>query len=119
MIELGMVAALLGGLVGAAALLSRMPWDWLLVGGAILVVVGMLVSVPAGVWYHVRLYRALKAVNQVAPRWWLYPTKQHPLLGAAELRFVTRPFFAGAIGFGLAILGCVFVGYGALRSPPG
>jgi hypothetical protein len=119
MIELGMVLALLGSLVGGAALLSRAPWDWLIGGGTLVTGLGLLLGVPTGVWYHVRLYRALRARGVVASLWWLSPGKHHGFLSKEELRPVMRPFYAGAVGFVLAVLGCVLFGYGALRAPPG
>ncbi len=119
MIELGIVLGLLGALVGGAALLTRAPWDWLFGGGGLLVALGLLVGAPCGLWYHVRLYRALRPRGPLPRGWWVRPDRLHDRLAASERRAVMRPFYAGAVGFVLAIVGCVLVGYGAWRSPPG
>ncbi len=111
--------ALLGSLVGGAARMSRAPGGLLIGRGTRLNGFGLLLGVPTGVWYHVRLYRALRARGVVASLWWLSPGKHHGLLSKEELRPVMRPFYAGAVGFVLAVLGCVLFGYGALRAPPG
>ena len=114
-----MVLGLLIGLVGTGAVLSLVPWDWLLGGGALLVVVGLLVGTPTGVWYHVRLYRAMRKRGPLPSTWWLRPDRLHDALDATEKASVKVPFYAGAAGFVMAVLGCLLVAYGSLRAPPG
>jgi len=51
------------------------------------------------------------------PRWWwVRPAALHPRLSAAARPRVMRWFVLGAVGFGLAILGCLLAGVGALRA---
>ena len=119
MIELGLVFGLLVGLVGGAAILSRVPWDWLLGAGGLFVVGGILFSLPSGLVYHLRLRRTLLQQGALPPRWWLYPTRLHARIPEDRRRWVLRPFLGGAIGMGVCIVGCLFVAYGAWRSPPG
>jgi hypothetical protein len=112
-IELGVVALVVAGLVAVPALVAVVPWDVTFGCGVSLVVLGMAVGVPAGALYHLQLYRALRPSTA---RWWLHPTGLHAQLRDGQRRAVMRWFRIGAIGFLLAITGCVLVAIGALRS---
>ena len=113
MIELGLVALVVAGLVAVPALLAVVPWHVTFGAGASLVVLGMAIGVPAGALYHLQLYRALRPTGV---RWWLHPTGLHERLPAGSRGPVLRWFRVGAAGFILAILGCALVAVGALRS---
>lgn len=119
MSELLLVCGLLGSLVGGAALLSRTPWEWLFGGGLLLTALGLLLGVPTGLLYHVRLHRAVRKHGSLPRSWWLRPVELHARIGAAERGGVLWPFYAGALGFALSIFGCVCVAVGAFRAPPG
>ena len=113
MIELGVVALVVAGLVAVPALLAVVPWDVTFGCGVALVALGMAVGVPAGALYHVQLYRALRPTGA---RWWLHPTGLHSQLRDGQRGAVMRWFRIGAVGFLLAIVGCVMVAVGAWRS---
>jgi hypothetical protein len=119
MIELVTVLGLLGALVGTMALLSYTPWDWLLGGGLGLAFLGLLLGVPTGFWYHVRLARVLRKKGPLPRGWWLRPDRLHAQLADGERARVMRPFYAGAIGFVMSVFGCLLIAYGAWRAPPG
>jgi len=72
-----MVLGLLAALVGGAALLSYTPWDWLFGGGIMLSILGLLLGVPTGLSYHLRLYKALKPRGALPSRWWIRPDRLH------------------------------------------
>jgi hypothetical protein len=112
-IELGVVALLLGGLIAVPALFAVVPWDVTFGLGVSLVALGMAIGVPAGAIYHLQLFRA---VRPTSARWWLHPTGLHDQLPDGTRRAVLRWFRIGAIGFLLAIIGCAMVAVGALRS---
>jgi hypothetical protein len=114
--ELVLALALLGGLIGAAALITLTPWWWLFGAGLISMALGLLVGVPAGVWYHVRLYRLLRPTGRLSRTWWLRPTGLHDALDAAQQKRIRVPFYLGALGFVIAIVGCVLFAIGAWRS---
>jgi hypothetical protein len=116
MIEIGVAFGILGALVGAAALLARAAWETLFVVGLGLMGLGMVVGVPAGWLYHVRLYQALAARDALSRWWWLHPTALHRALGAPDRPRVMRWFYIGALGFCAAVLGCFLAAVGALRS---
>lgn len=112
-IELGVVGLVLGALVAVPALFAVVPWEVTFGVGVALIALGMGVGVPAGAMYHVKLWRALRPTGA---RWWLHPTGLHPRLAAAQRPSVMRWFKLGAVGFVLAIAGCLFLAVGALRS---
>lgn len=115
MIELLLVGGVVAVTMGLAALLALVPWLWLFGAGLVMLAFGVFVGVPAGVWYHVMLYR-------LAPRaaltrgWWLRPTALHDALGPGERPPVLWWFRLGAAGFGAVVLGAVLLGVGAWRS---
>jgi hypothetical protein len=113
------VLGLLAALVGGAAFLSYTPWDWLFGGGLLMSILGLMLGVPTGFSYHLRLYRSLRPRGALPPRWWISPHKLHPQLSDEEKRHVMRPFYYGAAGFVVSVVGCVLIAYGAWRSPPG
>jgi hypothetical protein len=115
-IELALVVGVVGGVIGATALVALTPWWWLFGGGWLLVALGMAVGVPAGVWYHVLLYRILSPRAELPQGWWVRPYQAHGALREQEKKRVMWWFRLGAVGWAAAMLGCVFVGVGAWRS---
>ncbi len=113
MIELGVVALLLGGLVAVPALFAAVPWEVTFGLGVSLVALGMAIGVPAGALYHLQLFRAVRPTDA---RWWLHPTGLHDRLPDGARGPVLRWFRIGAVGFVVAIVGCAMVAVGALRS---
>lgn len=113
MLELGVVALVVGALVAVPALFAAVPWHVTFGVGVALVALGMAIGVPAGALYHVRLYRA---VRPTSARWWLHPTALHGSVPDGLRRGVMRWFRVGAVGFVLAVVGCAMVAVGALRS---
>lgn len=119
MYELALVTTLVLLLVGAAALLFWLAWSWLLVMGLVLTVLGLVVGVPTGMLYHVRLRTVLAASGPLPARWWLHPTALHERIDAARRTWVMRPFYIGAAGFMAILTGCGLTVVGILRSPFG
>jgi len=114
-IELGLVLGVLALLVGGGAFLALTPWWWVFGGGLLLIALGLAVSVPAGAYYHLLLYRAVDRAR--LPRsWWLFPTRSHDLIPDDARPRVLFWFKLGAAGFGAALVGCVLFAIGALRS---
>lgn len=71
---------------------------WILAGG-------LLIGIPAGVWYHVVLYRALKRRMTLPAGWWRRPVELHAKLTPLEFKPVRPWFVAGAAGFVLCCVG--------------
>jgi hypothetical protein len=115
-IELALVLGVLVALIGSAALLSYASWVTVFGAGLSCVALGLTLGVPTGVYYHVLLYRALQPRGQLTRLWWLHPVGRHHALAPTELVRVRRWFVAGAIGFGLCVLGCLLTALGAWRS---
>jgi hypothetical protein len=114
--ELLIAGGILGSLVGAAALVTYAPWWWLFGAGLVCMPLGLLIGVPAGVWYHVRLYRSLGPRGILKRGWWINPTGLHAHLTDEDRRGMRFPFFFGAAGFVVSILGCILFAVGAWRS---
>ena len=112
LIVLGVVGLLLG--LGLMAVL--LPLETLLAIGAAMVALGLLLGLPAGTYYHVRLYRLLEAHGGVPRDFFWHPTRYHSAVPHAESRKFMPWFLAGAAGFVLILLGCAIVMLGVIRS---
>lgn len=118
MLEILLVAAVLGAIGSLGALVVWVPWTWTFGVGLGLLTLGFAAGLPAGIWYHVVLRRAVLAAELPLPaRWWLRPTELHHRLDEDQLEPVLPSFFAGAAGFVGMILGCALVVTGLARSP--
>jgi hypothetical protein len=107
-LSLAIVAALCVGFL--------VPLHWIAAAGAIGIVVGLLVGIPTGLWYHVALGRVLGARGELPERWWLRPTALHDALAPSELERVMPWFYIGGAGFALTIAGCAAFALAALRA---
>lgn len=108
-----MVVGLVAGLVGAPALIVLAPWHLTFGAGIVLLGAGLLIGIPVSVYYHFRLWRALKPGGL----WWLHPTALHGQLSKLDRPAVMSWFWLGAVMFGVAIVGCFFCAVGVVRSP--
>jgi hypothetical protein len=93
--------------VAIGQLMSRLfHGQGLLGAGFAAIVVGMLVSVPAAVMYHVRLHGALHRRGELGRRWIWNPTRLHVKLRPSERMRVLPWFAVGVFGWVLALVGC-------------
>jgi hypothetical protein len=116
MLELGLVVLVLGTVIGGTALIALAPWWWLFGGGIGLIALGMLVGVPAGVFYHLVLWRVLRPRQTLGLAFWLHPLRFHATLTDSERRRIMPWMVLGAAGFVAAIVGCALTGVGAWRA---
>jgi len=70
-----------------------------------LLAAGLVIGVPAGVWYHVILYRSVAPKVDVPRAWWLSPLALHGHLSDAERQGIARWYRIGGIGFALSVVG--------------
>jgi len=75
---------------------------------------GLLIGVPTGFWYHVKLHACLRSRGPLPQRWWLRPVALHAQLAPDERPGVLLWFYAGGAGFLLSVLGCALVIAGVL-----
>jgi hypothetical protein len=101
-------------LVAGALVAQLVPAEWVVQAGWACTAVGLLLGVPTGFWYHVKLRRCLRRAGDLPAGWWLRPVAHHGRLGPEEQSGVLVWFFAGGVGFGLSMVGCVGVGAGVL-----
>jgi len=73
-------------LVVLLATVLTAPVMTMLAVGALLL--GLVVGVPTGFWYHVILYRIVSAKIAVPRKWWLSPSDLHVHLTDAEQRWI-------------------------------
>jgi len=111
MIETVILASIVSILCGT----MMAPLQWVLDAAAVLLVIGFVLGVPTGFWYHVALGRALRPRGQLPDRWWLKPSALHSLLLPEERPRVLRWFYAGGLGFVVTVVGCMVLAGAALR----
>jgi hypothetical protein len=116
MIEALFVLGLLVVLVVLGLTALFLSLEAILIVGAACIALGLVVGVPAGTYYHVKLYRCVAARGPVPRRFWFQPTQYHPELEPAEWRGVRPWFLLGAAGFLLIVVGCLVVGLGVMRA---
>lgn len=107
--ELGLVVAIMLGLVGLGAL-AQLPFELGLHWGLRLTALGLALGVPTGLVYHVQLARALGRRGALPSRWYWHPLALHPLLRPAERPGVLLWCGLGAAGFALTALGLAVLG---------
>jgi hypothetical protein len=66
---------------------------------------GLVVGVPTGFWYHVILYRLVSAKIRLPRHWWLSPSSLHRHLTGPEQRRINAWFRMGGAGFVLSVVG--------------
>ncbi|MFQ5930906.1 MAG: hypothetical protein ACE5MM_00715 [Nitrospiraceae bacterium] len=71
---------------------------WILLGG-------LVIGVPAGLWYHTLLYRTLARKMPLPSKWWLAPVVLHPHLAPDEFAPIHPWYMLGALGFTLSLVG--------------
>lgn len=106
------VAALILACLILAALIPAMTLLWL---GAVIGAIGAVVGVPAGVVYHLRLWRALEAEQLGTDGFWLRPHHLHDKLSDERLRPIEAWFTVGVVGFVATLIGGASVGTAIVR----
>jgi hypothetical protein len=107
MLETLLVLALVFVLAGFGWVVVLFGWEAIAIGGVACAAFGLLVGVPSGFYYHVRLYRALAGRGVLPARWWWSPVRYHRHLRDEERRGVLAWFYLGGAGFLLILLGFV------------
>ena len=116
MIETALVMGSLLALSGGAWAWTALAPEALLVAGLWGVAAGLGFGLPTGLLYHVALHRALARAGRLPRRWWLRPIALHPLVPPEEALRVLGWCRLGALGCGVAFLGCAVFALGALRA---
>jgi hypothetical protein len=106
------IVATVGAALSARVLLH---WEFLLRLGVILTALGLLIGLPAGFYYHVRLRRCLIRNSVLPKNWILFPTRHHEHLSPSEWSGLKLWFGIGAAGFFICIAGCFFLFLGAIQ----
>jgi len=115
MTEALVVIGVVIGLVALGALTVLVPIEVLAIIGASCIVAGFVIGLPAGAYYHYLLYRCIAARGQVPSDFIWQPTRYHAELQRDELQRIRPWFIAGALCFGLIMLGSTIILLGFLR----
>jgi hypothetical protein len=100
---LAVVAAL--GLLGLPTVVFSLQFPTVI--GLATLLLGLVVGVPTGFWYHVVLYRIASAKTPLPRRWWLSPSDLHACLTDVEQRRIRPWYRIGGAGFVLCVVGAV------------
>jgi hypothetical protein len=106
-LETLIAVAILLFFLGVAFLNAFLSWETLVTVGAALTALGLVLGLPGGFLYHVKLRRELLTVGALPARWWLHPTDHHKALRPEQLRRFQPAFFVGGIGFIIIMLGAL------------
>lgn len=84
----------------------------ILTAGVTSLVIGLILGVPIGFYYHLLLFQRKKLLGRELKGWWIYPHRYHEYLPEKERRILNRWFWVGAVFFNIAMIGCglVFIG---------
>ena len=102
-ITLVLTAVVVVGLVALLATVLTPGFMTVVALGTLLL--GLVVGVPTGFWYHVILYRIVSAKNRLPRRWWVSPSDLHIHLSDAKQRRIKGWYRLGGIGFLLSVIG--------------
>jgi hypothetical protein len=105
MLELGIVALSVLGLLGLSLVVLYVPPMAVLATAGALTALGLVLGVPLGLYYHVVLRRELVRLSLLTPRWYMAPQKLHGALDEAGRGRVLPWFYAGGAGFLVIVLG--------------
>ena len=103
------------GLVLLGTMAVLVPVEVLAITGATCIVAGFLFGLPTGAYYHYVLYRCLAVRGEVPSDFIWHPTRFHVQLERDELRRIRPWFIAGALCFGMIMLGSTIILLGFLR----
>ncbi len=114
MLEGLLVFALVGVLAAASFLMPLISAELVITAGIGCIAAGLMLGVPTGLWYHVKLRAALLRRDALPEHWWLQPAALHGKLAPVDRTGVLPWFYAGALGFVATVLGCAIVVMGVL-----
>src|SRR5437763_747749 len=115
MSEILVVGGILGVTGAAVWAHGAFAWQTLLQAGAAAIAIGLAVGVPAGFYYHLRLYRILSQRLELPKTWWLFPDRLHAHLSESERKSIQPGYALGGAGFFLFLAGALACVLGLLR----
>lgn len=109
--ELGIVAAV----TAVMCLLSGVwftPWETLYYGGVWITAAGLILGLPTGFIYHVRLYQVLHPRGELPQGWFWRPLRYNSRLTSEERNSVMAWCYAGGLGFVIICFGLIMMAAG-------
>ena len=73
--------------------------------GVGILLLGLAMALPTGIWYHVAIYRCVSAKVPLPRTWWVSPAGLHVHLTDVEQRRIRPWYRIGGIGFVLCLIG--------------
>ncbi len=116
MIEAAIVIGVVLGLVIVGTLVTSVAWPTVVIAGVSLMGLGFVLGVPAGLYYHLALYRKLQPRGVLPRNWYWSPVRFHDHLLEIERFSVMRWFYLGGTGFLLIMLGGAIAGLGLVMA---
>ena len=105
MLELALVLTAVVAL-GSIGIVAALLTPGLIAGiGLGVLLLGLLVGLPTGFWYHVILYRFVSARMPVPRAWWVSPSSLHTHLTGPERSRIRPWYLIGGAGFILSVVG--------------
>jgi len=114
MLETVLVLGLLLLLAGAGWAAVLFEWQAIALAGVACAACGLAFGVPAGLYYHVLLYRSLAPRGMLPRGWYWHPMRYHQHLQERQRPRVNAFLYTGGAGFALIVLGCGLCLFGIL-----
>ncbi|MCC6808822.1 MAG: hypothetical protein IT381_15455 [Deltaproteobacteria bacterium] len=104
--EILIASAIAFGVAVGQLLLRVFSGQGLLGFGVLAIALGMAISFPAAIVYHLRLHATLGRRGELDDKWIWHPTRFHKQLRQNERRYVLSWFMLGVVGWVMALVGC-------------
>ena len=106
---------IVSGIAASMCLLSAVwltDWETLYYGGIWVTAAGLLLGVPTGLVYHVRLYQVLDPRGELPSGWYWRPLRFNARLRKEERTSVMSWCYVGGFGFLVICVGLLLMGAG-------
>jgi len=111
-VEAFIVFAAVALLAGAGLVAPSVQPELVTGSGMAVAGLGLVLGLPTGLLYHVKLRQSLLARRALPARWWLRPVSLHERIPPEDRRGVLVWFYLGGAGFAATVAGCLIASLG-------